>query len=135
MYMQNNKGFTIIEVLISGVILFIALSLVYEAFSHSLINTKSAEKSIKFNAAIPIIVPRVSIELNNNLNKKNMTGQGKLGEISYEWKSRKLKESLLKTQALDEGTVKKTILVFEVSIRVYMSESDRLFTYKETVWY
>ncbi len=135
MSMHHNKGFTLVEVLIAGVILFTSLGLVYSAFSQSVMNTEKAQKVIELNGSIPLIVSKVKADLNNKLGKTLRQGRGIIGNTYYEWRTHEVKnDPILQYASSDVSTSGNAVKLLEVHITLEVDDTKRTFSFKEVVW-
>ena len=84
---MNSKGFSLLEVLIAGVILFAAIStaaLVYTSATKSAIQ---ASKSISFSAQLPLILETIKSNLRQSGSVADKNGQGNLPFGQYQWRA------------------------------------------------
>jgi len=97
----NNKGFTLIEVLISGLILFSALSLGTLAYRGSV---RVIDK-FTANVAIADAFPRIMSQVKQELMTHRLEGRGRLGRyVTFKWNSKVIKSSRNIISSYDEAT-------------------------------
>ena len=101
MIFLNNKGFTLIEVLISALILFSALSLGTLAYRGSLgiIDRFTAD------VAIADALPRIMSQVKQELMARRLEGHGHIGRyVTFKWNSKVVKSSRNIISPYDEAT-------------------------------
>ncbi len=97
----NNKGFTLVEVMISAVILFSALAIGTLAYRTSIRAVDRITAHVVIADALPGIMAIVKTEIIEHKNQ----GDGHCGnEISYAWNSKKIKSSKNIRSSYDEVT-------------------------------
>lgn len=132
--MRHSKGFTLIEVLIAGVILFTAIGLVYGSFSQSVLNTEKAQKVIELNGVLPVIASKIKTEINNSLEQKLTKGDGVIANHRYSWDSHEIKQAPILERANSDGRSGVNIILLEVNVVIYSQNSTKRFSFKETLW-
>ena len=97
----NNKGFTLVEVMISAVILFSALAIGTIGYRTSIRAVDRITAHVIIADALPDIMERVKTEIIEHKNQ----GEGRYGnEISYAWNSKEIKSSKNIRSSYDETT-------------------------------
>jgi len=87
---RNERGFTLIEVIISALILFSAIAIGAILFRTSLRLLDKAKATTTVSDALPSIMERIR----EALMEQKEDGEGSFGEgITYRWHSKKLKSS------------------------------------------
>ncbi len=85
---QNfTQGFTLIEVLVSGLILFLVLAAMTELYRGAIIGSSKAEHSVFMSSAVPFIRANLSHSLRANPPDQKSSGNGKFGKVNYQWKA------------------------------------------------
>lgn len=82
--LKRQRGFTLLEVLIAGLILFTAIALVSLAYRTGLQSERSAEKRLFKTMAAKYIEQSVIEQLRLQPQKDN--GEGQWGQWQYEWR-------------------------------------------------
>ncbi|NIA10207.1 MAG: prepilin-type N-terminal cleavage/methylation domain-containing protein [Nitrospiraceae bacterium] len=100
-YRYYNKGFTLVEVIISAVILFSALTLGTLAYRTSIMAVDRATAYVFIADALPTIMAKVKTEIIEHKNH----GEGHYGEsIAYTWNLKEIKSSKNILSSHDEFT-------------------------------
>lgn len=97
----SNKGFTLVEVMISAVILFSALAIGTLAYRTSIRSVDRIKANILVADALPAIMAMVKTQIVEHKNQ----GEGHYGNsISYIWNSKEIKSSRNIRSSYDEVT-------------------------------
>ena len=98
---HKNKGFTLVEVMISAVILFSALAIGALAYRTSIRSVDRIKANVLVADALPAIMAMVKTEIIEH--KKH--GEGHYGKsIAYAWNSKEIKSSKNILSSYDEAT-------------------------------
>lgn len=98
---HNNKGFTLVEVMISAVILFSALAIGTLAYRTSIRSVDRIKANVLVADALPAIMAMVKTEIIEHKNQ----GKGDYGKsIVYVWNSKEIKSSKNILSSYDELT-------------------------------
>lgn len=87
------KGFTLIEVLISAVILFSALAITAELYSASSLSAQKASNKARFYQLSPIAISTVKSQLrqqSENRVASQFSGQLAISGIKYNWEANRI---------------------------------------------
>lgn len=104
MKFQNNKGFTLIEVLIAAVILFTALALTAELYNASSLSANKITESAKLSQANVIAVQAIKSDLRKLAENRKLsehTGQVIISGINYQWQAEREKFESRAMELLD----------------------------------
>ena len=82
-----ERGFTLIEVLVSGFILFLVIASMTLIYRGALLSSSKAERALSFTAAIPSIRLIVSDSVRTEFSGPEREGQGKFGGLQFKWKA------------------------------------------------
>ncbi|MCY7294378.1 PulJ/GspJ family protein [Alteromonas sp. a30] len=88
--LRSAKGFTLIEVLIASVILFMAIALVSMAYKSGIRAEMAAEKHVFRAVALGFIEAAIKEEL--RASPSNTSGEGRWSRFEYSWKVVDVKE-------------------------------------------
>lgn len=98
---HKNKGFTLVEVMISAVILFSALAIGTLAYRTSIRSVDRIKANVLVADALPAIMAMVKTEIIEHKNQ----GKGDYGKsIVYVWNSKEIKSSKNILSSYDEVT-------------------------------
>ena len=87
--MNKTKGFTLIEVLIAAVILFMTIAVTTLVYRSALLSTRKAEQSILSSGYLPMIVDDISevIKQKDTGTETVISGDGITMQIQYDWQA------------------------------------------------
>lgn len=81
---RGDQGFSLIEVLVAALILFMVLATVTVSYTGAIKSAKSASESLKTNNYTPLLVEHISLLIQDGEEK----GGGRLLGINYHWVAR-----------------------------------------------
>ncbi|MDC0052690.1 prepilin-type N-terminal cleavage/methylation domain-containing protein [Gammaproteobacteria bacterium] len=83
----KQQGFTLLEVLLAGFILFLTISVTTLIYKGALLSSGKAERSLAISAAAPAIRRLVTEQVRNIGVANNSLGDGRYGDIEYRWEA------------------------------------------------
>jgi prepilin-type N-terminal cleavage/methylation domain-containing protein len=85
----RQEGFTLIEIMVSAVILFSAIALVSHLYQGANLNSQKAEQHIKISGAMPLVLKEVKLQLNRTSKTKQQTAdfEGNISGVSYNYRA------------------------------------------------
>ncbi|MDG1204653.1 MAG: prepilin-type N-terminal cleavage/methylation domain-containing protein [Pseudomonadales bacterium] len=83
----KQQGFTLLEVLLAGFILFLTISVTTLIYKGALLSSGKAERSLAISAAAPAIRRLVTEQVRNIGVANNSLGDGRYGDIEYRWQA------------------------------------------------
>ena len=83
----KQQGFTLLEVLLAGFILFLTISVTTLIYKGALLSSGKAERSLAISAAAPAIHRLVTEQIRTGGVANNPLGQGRYGDIEYRWQA------------------------------------------------
>ncbi len=134
-----NQGFTLIEVLIASVILFLFLALASEAFSQSALSSRKAERAAKVAAIVPLMIENIRVQIVEAEQVSDLGSEGVLFELNYAWRAKLLKR--LKPPRRfdpDENEFKEydeRFNLWQVDVTVGEGTYQRSWQYEEVSWH
>lgn len=84
--MNQQRGFTLLETLIAGVILFSALSLAGMALKTARLSSAAAEQNVQLRIPQAMIVSHIKQVL-RQASQDTMSGEGRLNGVEYRWEA------------------------------------------------
>ena len=131
---KKQTGFTLLEVLVSGFILFLVLASMTELYRGALISSGKAEGSLLMSSAVPVLRANISELLRESPPGEVNEGDGKFGRVHYRWTA-KLTHIGKPSKILQEDlgrTVEYSLWNIELSLR--HKGSRRLYNFSEVTW-
>ncbi|WP_088331525.1 type II secretion system protein [Lacimicrobium sp. SS2-24] len=136
--MQRPKGFTLLEVLVAGVILFMAISSAAIVYSSALKSSESATRAVISASQLSMLMTHIQSQLRRVDSLVDKKGQGYLLGNSYHWVAR-VQERAKPTPVYsgpEEGfsIPPKDIILWSVSLNVEAESNSRDFQFFVTGW-
>jgi Tfp pilus assembly protein PilV len=135
----NNKGgFTLIEVLLAGVILIISVSAMTLIYRTATISSLKASNSVKFQGNISLIIQTIQNSIRNGKAINPLSGEGRIDDVFYTWRSVLSEKSgaparfSVNKNGLDVQPDK--FYLWDVYLTVEMASVTKTYEYKELSW-
>ncbi|XQW85901.1 PulJ/GspJ family protein [Thalassotalea piscium] len=137
---RQERGFTLIEVLVATVILIISITVVSMIYRGAYIGSEKANNHIMIKTALPAILATVRSEIRqrSNSNDTQLEGRNKVWDTQYYWTAQ-LKEfkSPPAHMDVDAGgfvTPDKKYKLWEVALTLTMKQTTKSYQFKELSW-
>jgi|TARA_B110000503_G_C7159577_1_gene418998 type II secretory pathway pseudopilin PulG len=85
MSVRRQRGFTLLEVLLAGFILFITIAAMTMVYRGAILTSSKAEASLRMSAALPFIRPVVTDQIRAKAEPDGRFGAGQYGTVNYSW--------------------------------------------------
>jgi prepilin-type N-terminal cleavage/methylation domain-containing protein len=83
----KSGGFTLIEVLIASIILFLFLAIASQSFGQAALSSRKAERSAKVAAMVPLLMENIRQHIVEAKTVDAQQGNGLLFEMGFKWKA------------------------------------------------
>ena len=137
----NNeiRGFTLIEVLVATVILFLFIAMAAQIFQQSATASLKAERAIKVSALVPLVVENIRNQIDNTKSLGSLRGEGQIEEVKYRWQAR-LTQRKPPITGFDPLTLEfrsygDKYNLWNVDLTVSMGSYERHWVYEELTWF
>jgi prepilin-type N-terminal cleavage/methylation domain-containing protein len=135
---KKSSGFTLIEVMIAGVILFIALTSMTLVYRTAAISSMKASSNVNFSSNIGLIMNTIQGQIRNNNITEETMGSGVVGGASYQWSTKLIEnKGAAKRFDVDEGMwveQPKKFYLWHVELVVEQEQRIRTYHFKELSW-
>ncbi|WP_448246059.1 PilW family protein [Thalassotalea agariperforans] len=135
---NNQKGFTLIEVLVASFILFLVISTMTMVYRGAMLSSFKAERTLKFVALVAPITENIRLEIKDSLSQTQLSGKGTMGEITYSWNAvtiQQAKAPLIFDAALDElSSGDKVYKLWAVTMELKLKTAVREYQFSEVTW-
>jgi len=91
MFPRRQQGFTLLEVLLAGFILFLTIATMTMVYRGALLSSSKAEKSLEISAVVIPVRQIVTDEIRKSDYGEVSSGEGTYGEINYRWNASLIK--------------------------------------------
>jgi len=135
---KNQKGFTLIEVLVASFILFLVLAAITMVYRGALLSSYKAERTLRFSSIVEPISEQVRIQIQESSSEEQLIGSGNMGEVTFNWVAIKTHQSKaplklnIGTGEYDTGN--KTFNLWEVTLKLQLKKASRDYHFSEVSW-
>lgn len=135
---QNDSGFTLIEVMVAAVILFVALSFTAEIYSSSSLTSEKAIKVANRNQSIPIVIDTIKTQLRHKARNKTLnehSGTVLVNGVSFEWQAKRESYDARALQLTDITAPSPQFSLFNITVQIHQEgNSKELAQFKVATW-
>jgi len=135
---QNDSGFTLIEVMIAAVILFVALSFTAEIYSSSSLTSEKAIEVANRNQSIPIVMDTIKTQLRHKARNKTLnehSGTVLVNGVSFEWQAKRESYDARALQLTDITAPRPQFSLFNITVQINQEgNSKELTQFKVATW-
>jgi Tfp pilus assembly protein PilV len=134
----KTKGFTLVEVMIAGVILIMTVTAMTMVYRTAALSSGKASDNVQFSANIGMIFNTIQASVRGSNATKAMSGEGHLAGVDYHWST----TLITKRGAADKFDVDNEMWVkqperfylWNVKLIVSQGRKERVYNYKELSW-
>lgn len=83
--MNKDKGFTLIEVLVAGVILIVVISVMTFIYRTAVISSIKASDNVNISGSMELIVATIQSKIRSVNSTNEMSGKGVIDDVEYHW--------------------------------------------------
>lgn len=136
----QERGFTLVEVLVAGLILFLTIASTTLIYRSSALSSQRAEMAIVLNGYLPFAMEKIEIEMNspNYARSENLNGKGEVAGIRFDWSARKnlRKSPLPRLGPLGGEMIEQPARysIWRVELRMYYQGESKVFEYQELTY-
>ena len=126
----KQSGFTLLEVLVAGFILFLVLNSTTLVFRGALLSSGKAERVLNISAAVPSIRVLISDTFLELTGTTTRSGQGSYGALDYEWNATPIGHGMSSAVAGEESATRSYYL-WDVQLTVTKGNLIRNYNFRE----
>lgn len=134
---MDNRGFTLVEVLVAALILFATLGAMTELLRSTLLSSSAAESALALSRAASELQPQITFAIKQGTKAHALEGgEGIHGALRYRWQAERLREAQ-RFNPIDEAFVVAAappIVLWLVTLEVGDGKRQRQFTFKALSW-
>lgn len=137
-FRKKQSGFTLIEILISGVILFSVISIVSSIYRGAVLSSSKASKSIELSAAVPLLLDTIRFHIRESKETSTLSQDGVIDGIVFEWQASVIKEGAPpKRFSPEDGSIinfTTRFYLWKVELQLEKDERQAYYEFEELTW-
>lgn len=127
---SRQRGFTLLEVLLAGFILFLVLTSMTQIYQGALLSSERAENALVMIGSVPSIRAIVSDAV---VEDGVRAGEGSYGEVKYAWTATLAYEGQ-PNLALREDSSGTRFFLWDVDLEIFKGSVVRQYSFRELGW-
>jgi len=137
---HKQQGFTLMEVLIAGFILFLVISVTTLIYRGATLSSHKAERSIYINGLVPLIIDEIQyqVRLKGQGEMVSLNGNEKMGEANYEWSAEVIEFRAAPPKQLAEAGLSeeqsRRYKLWQINLNASYKDYERNYRYVEFSW-
>lgn len=135
---NKQQGFTLLEVLVAGFILFLVLTSATLIYRGAILSSMKAERSITVNGYLPLMMSEIQSIIRENNDSDQQKGAGNLAALQYKWQATVIEVGAAPSNYIPEfqSVVEypKRYKLWQVSIHVTRKDYQKDYRYIEFSW-
>ena len=130
--LRNQKlGFTLLEVLVAALILFMVLSGATLVYSSSVKSRISAQNALMLHGLSPVLQEHVMVQVRNG----ELTGQEVFWEASYNWRAKmQQQKAIVANNPVSREEETRQATLYEVDMTLGYNEREETFSFSVVGW-
>ncbi|MBQ4860832.1 prepilin-type N-terminal cleavage/methylation domain-containing protein [Pseudoalteromonas sp. MMG013] len=137
--MNKNSGFTLIEILISVIILVVVVTSVSLVYRGAYISSEKAATYVRLSSSMPGVLATVREKIRNSqFSNTSLSNTGMNGEVEYVWNASVVSSKNVKSSVLDGERVGlgfgNAYNLWDVSLTLSYKGISNTYQYREVSW-
>ncbi len=132
------KGFTLVEVMIAGVILIMTVTAMTMVYRTAALSSGKASDNVNFSGSVGMIFNTIQGHVRGGNATQPMSGSGNLADVNYSWSTQLIdKKGAAEKFDIDEGKWMEQPVryyLWNVELIVTKGNKERIYNYKELSW-
>lgn len=128
---SSQRGFSLLEVLLAGFILFLVLSSMTLVYRGAILSSAKAESAITFTSSIMPIKQLVADRLRVQ-GGETLSGEGRYGNLNYVWSGKITHRGYYRLP--DDPSTRVTYTLARIDMRVIDGGMVRDYAFSEFIW-
>ena len=128
----KQGGFTLLEVLLAGFILFLVLSSMTMVYRGAMLSSGKAERALKLTSSIMPIKQIIAQQLHAGDGEKKLAGDGRYGHLNYTWTGTVTHQGYYRVQ--DDPQASINYYLTKIDMRVTDGDAAREYAFSELTW-
>lgn len=138
--LNKQQGFTLIEVLVAGFILFLVISATTLVYRGAALSSQKAEQTLYINGILPLILDEVAfaIQEKGQGTVESLQSSGEMAETNYQWTAVVVEFLAAPPKIIAEAGIvqsqPKRFKTWQVSLSISYKGYERALSYQELSW-
>lgn len=132
-----HRGFTLLEVMVAGIILFAAISTVSMIYRNTINSQQLSIKHLKIASVVPFLLDEVRDEIRNKTTlQSSLAGEGSNFGVEFFWQAEQImsKKPLANELAADE-VLPQNYILWQVKLKVQYETYTKEYQFREFSWW
>ena len=134
----RQQGFTLIEVLVAGVILITVISTMTFVYRTAVLSSSKAANSVKLSGSVGLILTTIQSKIRGSNTTVPLAGAGVINEVNYSWQST-LVENKAAPPRFNSGdgnfqSQDYRYFLWQVNLTVSFSTKTKTYEFQEISW-
>jgi type II secretory pathway pseudopilin PulG len=136
----SNKaaGFTLVEVMIAGVILIMSLTTMTLVYRGAALSSQKAADNVEFSASVGLIFNTIQSQIRGANAVEPLSGEGVIDNVTYHWTSRLIERKgaadKLNPESGEWQPQPERFYLWNIELIVERENKQRRYIYKELSW-
>lgn len=135
--MHNQKGFTLIEVMIAAVILFAAIAVTSELYKNSILVAEKTSDTVEFYQTHPAAISAIKSDLLEQYKRAKsaeLSGTILVMGISYQWQANRVSFDARAPDLVDGQQGSRRFSYYNVEVNAVKEKKTQQFTFEASAW-
>lgn len=136
MFPRRQQGFTLLEVLLAGFILFLTIATMTMVYRGALLSSSKAEQSLQMSAAVLPVRQIILDEVRKLSHQENTSGDGLFGQVSYRWESSRTHIGLPSPILQEDSGLNDDLRYYlvQVDVQFKIGSATKNYQFRELAW-
>ena len=130
----KQRGFTLLEVLIAGFILFLVLSSMTLVYRGALISSSKAEKVLVIASAVPSIRVLITESFRQGSVTNTHKGSGLFGDLEYQWMANLAQTGMPSDIIQQDSGRQLRYFLWDIELTISNGNAVRKYKFRELSW-
>tara|TARA_B110000503_G_C7129511_1_gene406214 strand:- start:981 stop:1400 length:420 start_codon:yes stop_codon:yes gene_type:complete len=131
---RKIAGFTLLEVLLAGFIMFLVLITMTEVYRGALLSSDKAEAALRIAGYVPSIHANVVDSFHKNIGSDSPRGEGQFGTLMYSWTAILTHEGVPSEFLIEDSGRKIGFSLWRIDLKVTDKEQSKHYSFTEMSW-
>lgn len=135
---RSSRGFTLIEVLVAGAILFAVVSMISLSLRAALTSSQKAAERVQLLSVVPMLVNTIKYRLQHDQKQEVQSQTGVLDGFRFSWTATLIKRGAPPARfSIDDDRVlrfEEKFFLWDISLVISKGEYEKSLNYQELTW-